>query len=79
MTYLILLLYIVGHVLAFSLIGASNRSEDPFHIIPVEEAFIWSLLSWILVILIVFIIITRYLSQLQTYKTFKDYYEGKSK
>ena len=78
MIYLILL-YIIGHILAFSLIGASNRSEDPFHIIPVEEAFIWSLLSWVLVILILFTIVAKYLLRLQTYRTFKNYYEGKSK
>ena len=78
MAYLILA-YIVGHILAFVIIGVSNHSENPFHIISVEEAFIWSLLSWILVILILFTIIARHLSRLQVYKTFKNYYEGKSK
>ena len=78
MIYLILL-YIVGQILAFIIIGVYNRSEKPFHIVSIEEAFIWSLLSWILVILILFTIIAKYLSRLQVYKVFKDYYEGKSK
>lgn len=76
---LIIIIYIIGYITALILIGVSNRNRGTIYTVSVEEAFVWSLLSWILVFLIILIIVVRHLTQLQTFKTFKDYFEGRSR
>lgn len=59
---IIIYIYIIGYITALILIGASNRNKDITYIVSVEEALVWSLLSWILVLLIILIIVVRHLT-----------------
>ena len=75
----LIIIYIIGYITALIIIGTSNLNEDVPYIAPLKEALLWSLLSWIFVLLIGLRIISRYLMESKTFKTFKNYFEGKFK
>ena len=70
------IIYLVGFLLAFVLIGKCNHyghSKD--EIIQIEEAFAWAFLSWIFIFMLILALGLAQITESQIFKAFKAYFE----
>ena len=70
------IVYLVGFILAFILIGKCNRyGNNKDEIIQIEEALAWSLLSWVFILMIVLALGLVQVTESRIFKAFKSYFE----
>jgi len=75
-----IMIYLIGCVLSFILIGKFNQDiDDESEKTQIGEAFIWSLLSWIFLLMVVMVLAVIRIVESRTVKEIKAYFEGKFK
>ena len=72
-TYIII--YLIGCILSFTLISKSNQDSNEDKTIPTEGVLIWSLLSWIFVLMAVIALGLIQMTESQAFKELKAYFE----
>ena len=73
-----IMIYVIGCVLSFMLIGIFNQDiDDENEKTQVGEAFIWSLLSWIFLLMVVMVLTVIQIIESRTVKKLKSYFEEK--
>ena len=70
------LAYFIGFIITFTLIGKCNYYGNENEITSIEEALAWSLLSWGFILIIILALVFTHVSESQSYKSFKTYFES---
>lgn len=73
-----IVIYLIGCVFSFMLINKFNQDiNDESEKTQIGEAFLWSLLSWIFLLMVVVVLAFIQMIESRTFKEIKAYFEGK--
>ncbi len=73
-----IMLYVLGYFVALHVIGFFNRrTREHDDIVPLKEALLWALWSWIFLLMMALIFQLCLITRSKLYKGFRDYFEGK--